>query len=234
MDQSIAAVPAIGESGVDTLRRVKGKLRGVETMLSLRHRVSMARDAAAISAATEEDFDPSWIDHVALSSLAVGYILYPSFTKTWLSFFSCKSVQTGSSSSSKYLTVDLRVECWSEKHQSMLQQVAYPATIIVVGFPLLVAALLWRNRAQLGSERMLYRMGFLYSAYRQKWFLWPLLVKARKILLAIAIELISDDDAHQVSKRRAGRGSEKFFLGGLSGRQRILVHFVCYCCTCCT
>eukprot|EP00947_MAST-08B_sp_MAST-8B-sp1_P002872 g2872.t1 len=142
VDQSIAAVPAIGESGVDTLRRVKGKLRGVETMLSLRHRVSMARDAAAISAATEEDFDPSWIDHVALSSLAVGYILYPSFTKTWLSFFSCKSVQTSSSSSSKYLTVDLRVECWSEKHQSMLQQVAYPATIIVAGFPLLVAALL--------------------------------------------------------------------------------------------
>ena len=82
------------------------------------------------------------------------------------------------------LTSDMSIEIGTPRHAMLMAAAPVSALSCIVGAPLLVWALLYKNRKRLGDSRVATMFGFLLDGYREECWWWEFIVLLRKIPIA--------------------------------------------------
>jgi hypothetical protein len=92
-------------------------------------------------------FKENYLRNSLTTSTVIIFLLYPTITKYAFSIFNCYEVD-----GILYLEKDYNLECWSEKHNSIIIYYTLPIIIVwVLGFPLAIFIILFRNRKELSE-----------------------------------------------------------------------------------
>jgi hypothetical protein len=119
----------------------------------------------------------TWIFSVVL----IGYVMYPTLVRFPFELLQCRQI-----GGKLYLERDLQEECFAagQRHIFMVWVLAVPSLIIyAVGMPLSAFIILWAHRIKLNTNKYRFRLGLLYSGYRQDRWWWELIVAARKVVI---------------------------------------------------
>ena len=94
-----------------------------------------------------------------------------------------------------YLAQDLSVTCYDALHNGFRGLAGLLIAFFGAGFPLLFAALLRRNRAELHKPEVFARFGFLYDGYSvsRGMFAWESVVMVRKAAIVMIGSLVKDE-----------------------------------------
>jgi hypothetical protein len=116
---------------------------------------------------------------------------YSSLTTTSFGVFNCLPYEVAGAT---YLAQDLSVRCFDPLHNGFRALAGLLIAFFGIGFPLLFAALLWRNRANLHKPEVFARFGFLYDGYstKRRLFVWESVVMVRKAAIVMIGSLIKD------------------------------------------
>ena len=116
---------------------------------------------------------------------------YSSLTTTSFGVFNCLPYSVGGAT---YLAQDLSVTCFDELHNGFRALAGLLIAFFGAGFPLLFAAVLHRNRAELHTPEVFARFGFLYDGYSRKrrLYYWESVVMVRKAAIVMIGSLIKD------------------------------------------
>ena len=100
-------------------------------------------------------------------------------------------------SSALYMEEAQWIECsWDSSKSIYFLRLFLPSVffgvVYIIGFPVLVFVLLYRNRHQLDSHKMETMMGFLYENYKPNLWWVEVLLMGRRISIAAAMSLIPE------------------------------------------
>merc|ERR1711871_206243 len=114
-------------------------------------------------------------------------LCYPRICTRVFQAFRCYQVED-----SYYLEVDFRVRCFdSPEHVVYVVLATISLVIFLIGVPLWIFSVLWRNRLQLDSIRAKQMLGSLYVHYEDNFWWFECLVMTNKALLAGALTVIA-------------------------------------------
>ena len=132
--------------------------------------------------------------HVVSMLLFIGY---PSISVKAMQVFHCVDVDATS-----YLVVDMRLQCYTARWSLYALYSVIMFAVYVIGFPLAIFAVLFRNRHTLYGDdsAATHRMyGFLYDGFGQSACYWEVEELIRKLLLTAAAVLLDAANPLQVS-----------------------------------
>ena len=117
---------------------------------------------------------------------------YSSLTTTSFGMFNCMPFKVAGVT---YLAQDLSVTCYDALHNGFRGLAGLLIAFFGAGFPLLFAALLRRNRAELHKPEVFARFGFLYDGYSvsRGMFAWESVVMVRKAAIVMIGSLVKDE-----------------------------------------
>merc|ERR1711871_238672 len=142
-----------------------------------------ADHSGKISLAEISDYIRSTWDHTALSVTVIAFLFYPTVTKAAFAILSCRTdLEHGEHTA--YLVEDPSVPCFDGRHITIIILVVLPGlALYVIGVPLGMLIILWRNRKNLHSDRFRFRYGMLISGYDDSYFWWEAVIAWRKSLI---------------------------------------------------
>ena len=117
-------------------------------------------------------------DKSVLTACVLLYLLYPSMMQQAFKLFKCVSL-----GGVARLEIDLEEICWQDRHLVWAAVLGVGQIICwVVGLPMLVLIVLWRQRARLYSDKIArFRYGLFFVGYRERRWYWEATVVLRKI-----------------------------------------------------
>lgn len=127
-----------------------------------------------------------------LSNVSLLFFIYPTLTKTILSFFHCKTIGDTS-----YLVADMRVQCYDMEYKSWLVVASIFAILYIIGIPTLGMYLIHRTREKHYDDPTHTTLAFLYYNYSDKCWWWELVIIIRKVIIAIIIVFWNSDIWYQ-------------------------------------
>jgi hypothetical protein len=133
----------------------------------------------------------TWTYSVSL----ISYIMYPTLVRFPFELLQCREVDGGF-----YLERDLEERCYLQgtRHYQMLWLICFPALILyAIGMPLGSFVILWKNRHRLSGDKFKFRLGLLYSGYREDRWWWEVVVALRKVVI-ISLASCGFNDSIQV------------------------------------
>ena len=131
-----------------------------------------------------------------LSTLAVVYLTYISITKTAVDTVHCigvhDSIDVEDDHVSRYWAMDTSLKCYEGSHAILASTAGWPIIFLFTfGIPLALAYALLRieNRCPEQDSNGLFAeaSGFLYRAYKERFFWWESVVMFRKAALTIVV-----------------------------------------------
>jgi len=158
----------------------------------------------------------------AIMALVVGTCLfYPLITMSALSVFSCHTLDDSKaalpgeqlSAVGSYWTLDPELKCYQGQHLQLTLGFGLPVVLLVVfAWPLLLASMLWDSRFRIRDQqlhpatrrRYLVRktikmchqiLGVMCGYHRPLFYLWPVVVEVRKLLLCVVVVLVAGSPA---------------------------------------
>ena len=133
-------------------------------------RVSMAADEGVFM--TTRD---AWVYSVTL----ILYIMYPTLVRFPFELLQCRDIN-----GIKWLMRDLEERCYHGNHLTMVIMVGIPALVLyALGIPLTSFFMLKHHRHKLNTNKYRFRLGLLYSGFREERYWWEMIVSARKLLI---------------------------------------------------
>jgi hypothetical protein len=124
-------------------------------------------------------------------AIIVLYTAYPMLVTQAFRVLDCRTDLIGGVT---YLKADLSVACFDSDHVAASAVAIIALLLFGGGIPLAVYLLLRRNRAQLGTDDVFSRYGFLYAGYDESrgLYWWECLILVRKALIVLLGSVISD------------------------------------------
>ena len=124
---------------------------------------------------------------ILLTLLAINYFVYIGMTKTLLRFFACVHVTEDREGAywKRYVWAeDTEIECFHGRHALLVVLLVVPLLLVIsFGYPAGVFIILWFNKDRLNEEEFVQTYGFLYRAYKRRY--WEVAIMARKAAVAI-------------------------------------------------
>ena len=133
----------------------------------------------------------TWVYSVSL----ISYIMYPTLVRFPFELLQCREVDGGF-----YLERDLEERCYlpGTRHYQMMWLICFPALMLyAIGMPLGSFVILWQNRYRLSGDKFKFRLGLLYSGYREDRWWWEVVVALRKVVI-ISLASFGFNDSIQV------------------------------------
>ena len=119
----------------------------------------------------------TWVYSITL----LAYIMYPTLVRFPFELLQCRDID-----GVQYLERDLEEQCFLQgsRHLVMLIMIAIPSLLLyAVGMPLGSILVLWSRRERLHTDKFRFRLGLLYSGYRENRWWWEVVVAARKVVI---------------------------------------------------
>lgn len=142
-----------------------------------------------------------WNKHVSVV-LFVMFVVYSSVSSVLFQTFACEELDDDK----VYLRADYRIECNSSKHRQFQAFAGFMTLVYTVGIPGFFAALLFRDRGVLVSDRAPRRssdrvtaIASLWEPYKPSAFYYELVECCRRIMVAGVIVFIFPNTAAQVA-----------------------------------
>lgn len=88
----------------------------------------------------------------------------------------------------QYLASDTDIVCWEGPHVAAFT-VALAVLCVWIAVPTAVCVLLYKNRRDLGSPRMVRTWGYLYACYEDEYRTWEFAVLLRKVVVVSIVVL---------------------------------------------
>jgi hypothetical protein len=122
--------------------------------------------------------------------LTMTFLIYSTVSTVIFQTFACDTLATGDS----YLRADYSISCTTSKHKWYRLYSGIMILVYPIGIPVMYAALLWRQRAQLKrddersilqreSNTSLRKTKFLWETYKPSLFYWEVIECCRRLLL---------------------------------------------------
>jgi hypothetical protein len=122
--------------------------------------------------------------------LTMTFLIYSTVSTVVFQTFACDTLATGDS----YLRADYSISCTTTKHKWYRLYSGIMILVYPIGIPVMYAALLWRQRAQLKlddersilqreSNASLRKTKFLWETYKPSLFYWEVIECCRRLLL---------------------------------------------------
>jgi len=134
-------------------------------------------------------------DAWTFSMTLVCYIMYPTLVRFPFELLQCRELD-----GSLYLQRDLQEICYvkGSRHFTYLFGLAIPALLIyAIGIPIGSFLVLWRARNRLNTNKYRFRLGLLFSGYREDRWYWEVVVATRKVFI-ISLASFGFNDSIQV------------------------------------
>jgi hypothetical protein len=97
---------------------------------------------------------------------------------------SCQKHLPAAWATTQYLRWDMEEICYGENHLAHVMLIALPSILLyALGLPLGAGLILWRNREFHTSKKMRFRLGLIYSGFRQNRWWWEAVVVLRKLAI---------------------------------------------------
>ena len=113
-------------------------------------------------------FKETYLRNFTATILVFVFLLYPAITRYTFSMFNCMEIEGVS-----YLISDFSIECWSPYHIRTNILITLPIVLVwVIGFPVLVFILLYKNRFVLDDKATIMKYGLYYIGFKDKTFYW--------------------------------------------------------------
>ena len=118
--------------------------------------------------------------NVAVTIIVIIYLLHPTITKVSFEVFQWIRIDE-----TEYrVKLDLDIVWFSAEHIKWCFILGFPMIIFwVIGCPLAVSIILFKNRKNLNESRIQRYLLLLYQGLKEKWFYWELVNTLRKILM---------------------------------------------------
>ena len=131
--------------------------------------------------------------HILVSTVLIVYLIQPSIVRLGFQSLECHDV-----CGDLWLHAASMAKCWEGTHLNFTLFFVVPMLLIyVLILPAGMFAFLWRRRAALRTDKMIFRYGLLYSGYRSDRWWWEGLVLTRKLLIIIIVTS-ARSNSHQV------------------------------------
>jgi hypothetical protein len=129
------------------------------------------------------------------------YMMYPSLCRIPFAVLSCRGIhpdvppkERGAWADLEYLRVDMEETCWQGQHAVVVVLMAVPGILVyAIGTPLMAFVLLFRSRSELRAKKYMFRLGLLYSGYRETRWWYEGVVTLRKFFIIVAAAFLHDD-----------------------------------------
>lgn len=119
-----------------------------------------------------------WFRNIVVTSIVILFLLHPTLTKVSLEIFQCVKVDEGV----YHVRLDLELVCFSGEHIKWALLLGVPIIIVwVIGCPLLVAIVLYKNRHSLHEPYIQRYFLLLYQGLKEKIFFWEIINTLRKV-----------------------------------------------------
>ena len=118
--------------------------------------------------------------NVAVTIIVIIYLLHPTITKVSFEVFQWIRIDE-----TEYrVKLDLDIVWFSAEHIKWCFILGFPMIMFwVIGCPLAVSIILFKNRKNLNESRIQRYLLLLYQGLKEKWFYWELVNTLRKILM---------------------------------------------------
>mmetsp|Transcript_31739 Transcript_31739/g.40745 ORF Transcript_31739/g.40745 Transcript_31739/m.40745 type:complete len:1210 (-) Transcript_31739:340-3969(-) len=131
-----------------------------------------------------------------MTNTIILFLLYPSVSLFCFRIFTCIELDDGK----YFLEDDLSVQCYTSEHRKFALGIGCPAVLLyVVGIPILMMYMVFKERNSLGSPHNMLRIGFLYEGYAGPYWWWEGWVALRKIGAVILIVFTSQIGAQSAA-----------------------------------
>ena len=112
-------------------------------------------------------------------TLVFVFLLYPTILNYTLEMFNCIEINE-----ERFLQSNFDMVCWGRTHILQIVFIAIPVTIIwILGFPLFIFRILYKNRDNLSDKDLIIKYGLFYIGLTDKAFWWELIaVNLRKLV----------------------------------------------------
>jgi len=128
------------------------------------------------------------IGDAIMTNTILFFLFYPSVSLFSFRVFTCVELDDDRF----FLEDDLSVECLTPEHTKFAVGIGLPAMVFyVLGIPLLMMYMIYRERKSLASPHNMLRIGFLYEGYAQPYWWWEGWVMLRKFGAIIFIVFTS-------------------------------------------
>ncbi|KAL6761642.1 hypothetical protein V8C86DRAFT_839174 [Haematococcus lacustris] len=141
------------------------------------------------------------LQRLTVTSVCAAFYYYTNITTLMLTFFSCPTVDSPSSSTpywelglaqGRYWSADYSSKCYEGYHKWLVLTLGIPGLLLYsLGLPLLTALLLHWCRARLYQVGFRSLFSFLYQDYEEKYAYWESVVMLRKFLLVLVVVFLS-------------------------------------------
>ncbi|KXZ42662.1 hypothetical protein GPECTOR_126g518 [Gonium pectorale] len=127
------------------------------------------------------------------------FILYPGWAQAALSVFACYEIDDGQTGlypqnqkaawRNGYWVRDMAQQCYTGVHLRLYVPIGIASVLVLCfGPPLASFLILWKHRAELGSERVRQRYSFLFARYKPSFFWWESVLMVEELML-VAVEV---------------------------------------------
>jgi len=146
-----------------------------------------------VTTKTSSTHEKSTRDGWLVSTVLIVYLIQPSIVRLGFQSLECHDV-----CGDLWLHAASMAKCWEGTHLNFTLFFVVPMLLIyVLILPAGMFAFLWRRRAALRTDKMIFRYGLLYSGYRSDRWWWEGLVLTRKLLIIIIVTS-ARSNSHQV------------------------------------
>lgn len=131
-------------------------------------------------------FRANYLRNCITTCLVFTFMFAPSIMSYTFSMFNCIEIEGKS-----YLQKDTSIECWGKDHININIYFTLPIIMIwVIGYPLLIFCLLFKNRKKLDDKEVLMKYGFYYIGFKDEAFYWQILVIHIKRIVFTFIQVV--------------------------------------------
>ena len=103
-----------------------------------------------------------------VSTMVFVFLIYPTIASYVFSLGNCIEID-----GIKYFENETSIECWSSEHLKIFFFVGLPTLLIwIIGFPLLMFFLMFKNRHKLDDKENIMKYGLFYIGFRDGAFYW--------------------------------------------------------------
>ena len=117
-----------------------------------------------------ESFNHSFFYVMSLSHMPIALA-------TWQTF-ACSDI----GNNNWHLNSDILVKCYEGKHTAHILIAVAVICLVVVGYPLFLATVLFRHRKEFKTKAMNRKWGFVYHSYKPASFFWECTIQTQKII----------------------------------------------------
>jgi hypothetical protein len=111
--------------------------------------------------------------------------MYPGITSTAFQGLKCLEIDGVS-----YLKRDLNIECYTSEHWTIIFSLVIPVILIyVVGFPIIIAIIIKKNRKNLDNPDTIIKYGLFYIGFNDSSYYWEIIVNNLRKLVIIGISV---------------------------------------------